>query len=56
MSWIDLPIRQAKDDKAEFEVVAWGAFTVGALADGSMTKLERDLSKVAGAPAHWRAR
>jgi hypothetical protein len=47
---------QAKDDKAELEVVAWGAFTVGALADAGVTKLELDLSKVEGVSADWRAR
>jgi hypothetical protein len=47
---------EARDNKAELEVIAWGAFTVGAVADGGTTKLELDLSNVNGAPADWRAR
>lgn len=46
----------ATDNKAELEVKAWGAFTVGALMDEGTTKLELDLSHLEGAPADWRTR
>lgn len=45
----------AVDNKAELEVKAWGAFTVGAL-DEKATRLELDLSQLESAPADWRAR
>jgi hypothetical protein len=47
---------EARNNKAELEVVAWGAFTVGVLADEGATKLELDLSEVEGAPTDWRGR
>lgn len=37
-------------------IAAWGAFTVGALADDGATKLELDLSQESSAPADWRNR
>jgi hypothetical protein len=41
---------------AELNLKAWGAFTVGAVADNGDTKLELDLSQIATAPAEFRAR
>jgi hypothetical protein len=41
---------------AELILTAWGAFTVGALADGGETKLELDLSELTDAPADFRNR
>lgn len=55
-----------KDDKpvvtvgpngmAELNLKAWGAFTVGAIADGGQTKLELDLSELETAPEEFRSR
>lgn len=39
---------------AELKLTAWGAFTVGVLADGGITKLELDLSEIEGAPEEFR--
>jgi hypothetical protein len=41
---------------AELRLKAWGAFTVGALADEGRTKLELDLSKLENAPHEFRTR
>jgi hypothetical protein len=41
---------------AELNLVTYGAFTVGASADGGKTKLELDLSEVPDAPADFRNR
>lgn len=40
---------------AELALTAWGAFTVGALADDGRTKLELDLAELSEAPADFRA-
>ncbi len=42
--------------QAELTLTAWGAFTVGAVADGGRTLLELDLAELASAPADFRAR
>jgi len=41
---------------AELQIMAWGAFTVGAEADGGDTRLELDLSQDPSFPAGFRAR
>jgi len=41
---------------AALDIVAWGAFTVGALADDGQTRLELDLSGLPDAPPEFRAR
>jgi hypothetical protein len=41
---------------AELNLKAWGAFTVGAVADDGQTKLELDLSTLESAPAAFRVR
>ncbi len=41
---------------AELKLTAWGAFTVGAIADEGRTKLELDLSELNNAPADFRNR
>jgi hypothetical protein len=41
---------------AELNLRAWGAFTVGAVADDGKTKLELDLSELETAPAEFRSR
>jgi len=45
-----------RDGVASLEVAAWGAFTVGALADKGSTRLELDLSEDPTAPENWRTR
>jgi hypothetical protein len=45
-----------EDGVATLMAAAWGAFTVGALADEGATQLELDLSQESGAPADWRSR
>jgi hypothetical protein len=44
------------DGQATLTLVAWGAFTVGAEADGCKTKLELDLSELPEAPAVFKSR
>ena len=44
------------DGVAELKLTAWGAFTVGALADEGRTKLELDLSQLKTAPKEFRER
>jgi hypothetical protein len=41
---------------AELNLKAWGAFTVGAIADDGQTKLEVDLSQIETAPEEFRSR
>ncbi len=41
---------------AELKLTAWGAFTVGAIADDGRTNLELDLSELDNAPAEFRNR
>ena len=41
---------------AELKLTAWGAFTVGAVADSGQTKLELDLSQLSDAPTEFRER
>jgi hypothetical protein len=41
---------------ARLDLIAWGAFTVGAVADGGATRLELDLADLAEAPEPFRAR
>jgi hypothetical protein len=41
---------------AELKLTAWGAFTVGVLADEGRTKLELDLSELEDAPEDFRSR
>jgi pYEATS domain-containing protein involved in immunity len=40
---------EPENNVAELEIDAWGAFTVGAIADGGRTRLELDLASVVGA-------
>jgi hypothetical protein len=44
------------DGKAGLNLKAWGAFTVGALADDGNTKLELDLAEMESAPKRFRER
>jgi hypothetical protein len=46
----------AVNGRAELSCQAWGAFTVGAVADGGDTKLELDLAAVKTAPEKFRSR
>jgi hypothetical protein len=41
---------------AELTLTAWGAFTVGAIADGGRTRLELDLGELETAPPQFRSR
>jgi hypothetical protein len=41
---------------AELTLTAWGAFTVGAVADGGSTPLELDLAQLETAPLLFRSR
>lgn len=50
------PVIKVHDNQAHLQFMAYGAFTVGALADGGNTKLELDLAKVSGAPKEFKAR
>lgn len=45
----DAIVKPVKGGKAELVLVAWGAFTIGAEADGGKTGLELDLTAVPGA-------
>lgn len=51
-----MPFIQAVEGRAELRLKAWGAFTVGALADGGATSLELDLASDASFPAAFRDR
>jgi hypothetical protein len=44
----------ATDNVAKLGVIAYGAFTVGALADNGDTRLELDLSEIDGVPERFR--
>jgi len=44
------------DGVGELKLTAWGAFTVGALADEGSAKLELDLSELSSAPREFRER
>jgi hypothetical protein len=46
---------EAQGGKAEYEIESFGAFTVGAEADGGKTRLELDLATLPDAPARFRA-
>lgn len=46
---------EVENGKAEYEVYSYGAFTVGAVADGGKTKLELDLSTLPDAPARFKS-
>jgi hypothetical protein len=50
------PVVPVVDGVAELPLEAWGAFTLGALADGGKTKLELDLSKERSFPLLFRSR
>jgi MinD-like ATPase involved in chromosome partitioning or flagellar assembly len=45
-----------RDGKAEIEMSAWGAFTVGASADGGATRLELNLAELVDAPELFKQR
>lgn len=47
------PVVSVRDGKALLQLVAWGAFTVGAETDDGQTKLELDLATVPDAPAEF---
>jgi len=47
---------EAVAGRAELELVAWGAFTVGAICESDGTQLELDLSELATAPYDFRTR
>ena len=49
------PIVEVVRGVAEYVVVAWGAFTVGAEADDGQTKLELDLADLPQAPREFRS-
>ncbi len=46
----EYPVQVNKDGVAELTLTAWGAFTVGAIADDGATRLELDLAEIPGAP------
>jgi pYEATS domain-containing protein involved in immunity len=48
-------VRVGPNSVAVLDIVAWGAFTVGALADNGQTRLELDLSELPDAPPGFRA-
>lgn len=48
-------VKPDADGVARLNLTAWGAFTVGALADGGATKLELDLAKHPDADAEFKA-
>lgn len=50
------PLVQASDGVATLHLKAWGAFTVGVLADNGETKLELDLAGLSTAPIEFRNR
>lgn len=53
----DKPVVRADEDtsQAVYETRAWGAFTVGAMADEGRTRLELDLSRLPGLPIEFRS-
>lgn len=46
----------APDGKATLRLLSYGAFTVGAMADGGVTRLELDLSELPSVPAEFKTR
>lgn len=50
------PIVKAIDGFATLRLRAWGAFTVGVIADTGKTKLELDLAELGAAPIEFRSR
>ncbi len=52
----DRPVVQAIDNRAVLHLKAWGAFTVGVLADDGRCKLELDLAGIESAPWEFRSR
>lgn len=50
------PVVPVRDGIASLTLVAWGAFTVGAEADGGKTALELDLAKLPDAPFEFTSR
>ena len=40
---------------AELALDAWGAFTVGAIADSGLTRLELDLAEIDEAPSSFKS-
>ncbi len=51
-----MPIVKAQNGSAQLHLKAWGAFTVGVLADEGRTKLELDLAELPDAPTLFRER
>ncbi len=49
-------VQPGPNGSARLELVAWGAFTLGAEADNGATRLGIDLSKLTSAPAEFRSR
>ena len=47
---------EAKDNKAQLNIFAWGAFTIGIECDDKRTQLEIDLSELADAPLVFKSR
>lgn len=45
---------KVENNRAELELVSWGAFTVGAECDGGATKLELDLAALRNAPKKFK--
>ena len=50
------PVVPIKGGKAEIELISWGAFTVGVLANKGKTKLELDMAELESAPSRFRER
>jgi hypothetical protein len=44
------------DGTAHLQLAAWGAFTIGVIADGGKTELELDLAEVPGFPEVFKNR
>lgn len=50
------PVVPVQNGRAEISLLAWGAFTVGAVADDGSTRLELDLAELPGVPEPFRSR
>ena len=50
----EFPVNVNQDGVAELTLTAWGAFTVGAIADDGATRLELDLAEIPSAPKKFR--
>lgn len=50
------PVVKVEKGKARINITAWGAFVVGAIADGGGTRLELDLAALPDAPEQFRSR